>query len=189
MKTKVNNYIFSASAKTITFGDYAAIELERILLITNVTDNIIIYNFADSTKGGTVSGNVLTLAYDTSTMANSDKLLIYYDADEAKQRITSGDKAKEDLYQIYHFNATTTGTIVGVQGKRKLGYVTINTPGAAGSLVKIYDNYYQALSQDLKASIDGTVVGTKKYKCRLTQGCFLVISSTGAAPDVSISMA
>lgn len=189
MKTKINNYSFHASTKTITFGDYAAIELERVLLITNVIDNIIIYNFAVPNNGGSVSGNVLTLDYDTTGMSDSDKLQIFYDADEAKQRITAGDKAKEELYQIYHFNATTAGTIVGVQGKRKLGFVTINKPGAAGSLVNIYDNYYQALSQDLKASIDGATVGTKQYKVRLTQGCFLVISSTGAAPDVSISMA
>jgi len=53
--------------------------LDSILLITNVTDNIIIYNFADPTKGGTVSDNVLTLTYDTSSMSNTDKLLIFYD--------------------------------------------------------------------------------------------------------------
>ena len=30
-------------------------------------------------KGGTVSGNVLTLAYNTTTMNNADKLMVYYD--------------------------------------------------------------------------------------------------------------
>jgi hypothetical protein len=79
MKTKIDNYSFDKTAKTVIFTDYTTIRLDSILLITNVTDNIIIYNFADATKGGTVLTNVLTLAYDTSSMDNGDKLLIYYD--------------------------------------------------------------------------------------------------------------
>lgn len=79
MKTQIQNYSFSASAKTVTFTDYTTIRLDSILLITNVTDNIIIYNFASSLLGGTVSGNVLTLTYDTSSMDDTDKLQIFYD--------------------------------------------------------------------------------------------------------------
>ena len=45
MKSLITNYTFSASGKTVTFTNYTSIALERILLITNVTDNIIIYNF------------------------------------------------------------------------------------------------------------------------------------------------
>jgi hypothetical protein len=84
MKVKVNNYSFNKTAKTVTFTDYASIRLDSILLITNATDSTIIFNFADPTKGGTVTGNVLTLAFDTAAMENTDKLLIYYDdtADE-----------------------------------------------------------------------------------------------------------
>jgi hypothetical protein len=77
-KLKIDNYTFDKTAKTVTFTSYTTIQLDDILLITNVTDNIIIYNFADATKGGTVLTNVLTLTYDTSSMDNSDKLLIYY---------------------------------------------------------------------------------------------------------------
>jgi hypothetical protein len=82
MKVKVNKYLFDASAKTVMFLDYGTIDLNRVLLITNVTDNIIIYNFADSTAGGTVSGNVLTLEYDTTSMSDDDKLLIFYQEDD-----------------------------------------------------------------------------------------------------------
>lgn len=77
MKKLITNYTFSASTKQITFTDYATISLSSVLLITNVTDNIIIYNFADS--GGAVSGNVLTLTYNTASMDNGDKLQIFYD--------------------------------------------------------------------------------------------------------------
>ena len=81
MKIHISNYIFSAGAGTITFLDYAGqnITLSSILLIANVTRNTIIYNFAQTGFGGTVSGNVLTLAQNTSAMSNSDSLLIYYD--------------------------------------------------------------------------------------------------------------
>lgn len=79
MKTLVTNYTFSATAKQVTLTDYPSIKLDQILLITNVTDNIIIYNFADPTAGGTLAGNVLTLGYDTTTMSNSDRLQIFID--------------------------------------------------------------------------------------------------------------
>ena len=78
-KIKIDNYTFDKTAKTVTFTDYSSILLNSILLITNTTDGIIIYNFADSNKVGTVLNNILTLAYNTSAMDNLDKLLIYYD--------------------------------------------------------------------------------------------------------------
>lgn len=82
MKVKVNNYTFDKTAKTVTFTDYVTIRLDSILLVTNVTDNIIIYNFANAALGGTVSANVLTLDYDTSAMDNADKLQIFYQNDD-----------------------------------------------------------------------------------------------------------
>jgi hypothetical protein len=78
-KIKIDNYSFDKTTGKITFTDYATIRLDAILLITNVTSNVIIYNFADATKGGTVATNVLTLTFSTSSMNNTDKLLIYYD--------------------------------------------------------------------------------------------------------------
>lgn len=95
MKTLITNYSFNASAKTITFNGYTNISLDSILLITNVTDNIIIYNFADPTRGGTVTNNILTLIYDTSTagMSNTDRLQIYYD-DPAIQPANASNQSK-----------------------------------------------------------------------------------------------
>lgn len=81
MKTKIDNYTFDKTAKTVTFTDYTTIRLDSILLITNVTDNVIVYNFADPSLGGTVTNNVLTLTYDTSSMDNTDKLQIFYEGD------------------------------------------------------------------------------------------------------------
>lgn len=79
MKKLITNYTFNAAAQTIAFVDQTSIDLESVLLITNVTSNVIVYNFADPALGGTVSSNVLTLTYDTTSMSNSDALQIFYD--------------------------------------------------------------------------------------------------------------
>lgn len=73
-KKLVTSYTFDASAQTIDAADFTS--LEKILLITNVTDQIIIYNFADTTKGGSLTSTTLTLEYDTTTMDDTDKLQI-----------------------------------------------------------------------------------------------------------------
>jgi hypothetical protein len=83
MKKLISNYTFNPTSKTITFNDYSLIELESILLITNVSSNQIIYNFADPCYGAGVNGNTVTLVYDTTLMSSSDALQIYYDDGES----------------------------------------------------------------------------------------------------------
>lgn len=72
------NYSFNSSAKTITFNE--AISLEGITTITNLADNVLIYQFNNPSLGATLSsdGKVLTLDFDTTSMSNSDKLQIGY---------------------------------------------------------------------------------------------------------------
>ena len=53
MKKLITNYTFNPIAKTVVFTDYDTIDLSQVLLITNTTDNQIIYNFACT--GGTVT--------------------------------------------------------------------------------------------------------------------------------------
>lgn len=79
MKKRLTGYTFDASEKTVVHADFSDITLEGIQLITNTTDNIIIYNFADATKGGTLSTDTLTLTYDTTSMSDTDKLMILVD--------------------------------------------------------------------------------------------------------------
>jgi hypothetical protein len=88
MKILIENYTFNATARTITITDYTSINLEWILLITNTTDNIILYNFADATYPATVLTNVITLAYDTSTMSNTDRIQIFLDIPDAIQSVS-----------------------------------------------------------------------------------------------------
>jgi len=87
MKLRATSYTFDKTAKTVVCSLFTS--LEAIQLITNVTDNIIIYNFADATKGGTLSGTTLTLAYNTAAMDNADKLQIFIE-DGSTTQATSG---------------------------------------------------------------------------------------------------
>jgi hypothetical protein len=77
MKILFEDYTFNAASKQITFNTSEVLTLERLLLITNVTDNLIIYNFADPNYGGTITNNVLTLTYNTTIMSDSDRLQIF----------------------------------------------------------------------------------------------------------------
>jgi hypothetical protein len=79
MKVLFQDYTFNAATKQITFNTTDVVKLEQILVITNVTNNTIIYNFADPAKGGAflLSNNVLTLAFDTTAMSNNDSLQIF----------------------------------------------------------------------------------------------------------------
>lgn len=74
MKKIVHEYIFNAASQTIRSKEFTRLNI--IALITNVTAGIIIYNFADPAKGGTLSGDTLTLDFNTTSMSNSDDLQI-----------------------------------------------------------------------------------------------------------------
>ena len=78
------NYTFTPSTKTIVIPDH--IPRERLVLITNVTTNQVIYNFSDPSLKATSytpaidSNNVATttivLNYNTAAMSATDKLQI-----------------------------------------------------------------------------------------------------------------
>lgn len=79
MKILVKNYTFNPATRQITITNLISLDLEQILLITNTTDNIIIYNFAEPTLGATVSNNIITLMYNTTSMSSGDSLQIFLD--------------------------------------------------------------------------------------------------------------
>jgi hypothetical protein len=79
MKILFEDYSFDAANQRITFNTTDVITLEQLLIITNVTVNKIIYNFADPNAGGTITNNILSLNFDTTVMSSSDKLQIFLD--------------------------------------------------------------------------------------------------------------
>lgn len=77
-----------AGAGTISFP--SSYTLRQFLVITNVTDNIIIYNFADPLKGGVMTtASLLTLDFDTSGMSTGDEIQVFID-DASSTQIVSG---------------------------------------------------------------------------------------------------
>lgn len=97
-------YKFSAANKTITFSnDYAGLDLGEITYITNIKNGVatVIYDPFDATKGGTLNGLTLTLAYNTTTMADTDPLQIItgftpLNADPLPVKIVEGPDQVDD---------------------------------------------------------------------------------------------
>ena len=117
-------YTFDASAQTITFA--SPMNLDGFLLITNVTYNVIIYNFADATKGGSVFSTVLTLMYDTSLMADSDHLQIFYD--DATHPLTDTELRVADVKVTLDGESVSISSIPAVTGT-----VTANISGSVAN--------------------------------------------------------
>jgi hypothetical protein len=117
MKKLIENYTFNPTARTITFNDYTSIDLKRVLLITNVTRNEIIYNFADPAKGGSVNGNILGLLYDTTGMSSTDKLQIWYE-DVELPALESGNI--NDLLQLFKMLIQSPIGRLAIDGNNRL---------------------------------------------------------------------
>lgn len=124
MKVIIPDYTFNAASKTITFSAFSSIDLERVLVITNVTSNVMIYNFVNPAMGGTVSGNVLTLTYNTTSMSNTDRLQIYYDYQESatddivltlnKMAAMMGFPDSAGRYRVITDSSSAMGTITAL---------------------------------------------------------------------------
>ena len=85
-KKLLHNYTFDASAKTIVLD--GIVGQERLLMISNIEDNIIIYLFNQAAFGLTsysintdTEKTTLVLAHDTTAMADTDKLQIFAEED------------------------------------------------------------------------------------------------------------
>lgn len=98
-------YTFNPTTKQITISKY--IPRERLVLITNVTKNKVIYNFSDPSLKATaytasVSGNnsstSITLAADTTTMSSTDTLMITID--EFSETFTPSETFKDPIDKL-----------------------------------------------------------------------------------------
>jgi len=84
----LGGYTFDKVNKTITFSGFNC-SLDGLLMVTDVTNNTIIYQFNDPAKGGSLVNNTLTLDYNTNVAGflNNDNLQIFYWS-EAPQGVT-----------------------------------------------------------------------------------------------------
>ena len=94
---ETEKYIFNPILNQIIFID-KSIKLERILLITNITEKQIIYNFADINLTGTFNNYILTFSYNVTEMSSTDILQIIYWSDNEIPIYTEG-KFSEVLFR------------------------------------------------------------------------------------------
>lgn len=100
------NYSFTPSTRTVVIPRY--VPRERLLLITNVTTNQVIYNFSDPSLKATsyvatidASNNGTTtvvLNYNTTAMTLSDKL--QFTIDEFAERILPGEALQDPVQKM-----------------------------------------------------------------------------------------
>lgn len=89
MKTLVETYTFTPSTRRVTFTSLNNINLDQILLITNVTTGTIIYNFAKPELGAVkATSNSITLDYNTTSMSGTDRLQIFIDIPDVPKTTT-----------------------------------------------------------------------------------------------------
>jgi hypothetical protein len=105
MKTLITNYTPDPFNGVIRFNDFysssnptgKALELERVLVITNVTTNIMLYNFAAVGRGASViNGNELFLDIAASTYSATDELQIWYD----NELTPASDQVAQALFEV-----------------------------------------------------------------------------------------
>ena len=136
MKELIKDYIFDPTNKNVVFNNYDKIDLERVLLITNVTDNVIIYSFANPVAGGhVVNNNILNLQYDTTTMSNTDKLQIFYEVDAAPAKEATQADMYELMYSVYTAVKDLSALVCTISGGALR--VSTTTPVAIGTMPNV----------------------------------------------------
>jgi hypothetical protein len=121
MDTQIVNYTFDKVSKSITFTDFASIDLKRVRLIVNVTSNVVLYNFPVNGHGGTVVGNTLTLDHDTSLMNNNDDLQIIYNTEDLAASQVKQDEATATLGFLKRIvNLLESSGVVDIQGRQRV---------------------------------------------------------------------
>lgn len=126
MKRLVDNYTFDTGTQQIVLPDYSDIKLENLLLVTNVTRGVIMYNFATNTSGASASGNVIQLATDTTGMDNADRIQIYYDDLAVDGREDENSDFAQALYEV----AEKLGFLTSLRNPTGQLRVDIGTAGA-----------------------------------------------------------
>ena len=69
----------AANVGTLDFTQYPGFQGDLLYGVINVTRNQIIYAPGTTTYGGTWSGSIVTLAFNTATYSTNDELNVYYE--------------------------------------------------------------------------------------------------------------
>lgn len=76
-----SGYVFSAAARQIDFSNVPGFDPRNLFAVINLTAGQVIYAVGGDGLGyAAVAGTTLTLAFDTSGMADGDSLMVLYEA-------------------------------------------------------------------------------------------------------------
>jgi hypothetical protein len=201
-KKLIREYVFTpgvAGSATIKIpGRYT---LDKVLLITNVTDNIILYNFADASFAGTTAvfttGNdavnfpavaqaydgytTLTLQYNASGMSAGDLLQIYCeDTQDYGQKIRPWDFGTDAIERMRVSNPQSmidADFEYGLQPTKWVGYGT----------VKGYPSTYDLPGVDLTVSTITTDYQTTSTTNSLISVAFTTTHGVSVGEVVNVS--
>jgi hypothetical protein len=194
-------YTFTPSTKTIMVtGKW--IRREQLMLITNTTKGIVLYNFSDPTLGATItnafySNNEVTnivLAYDTTAHSSTDKIAIIVEETyenilpaEAlidpvgKMRVSTPQSLIDTDFE-YGQQPTKWETIVTVNNKPTAFY----DPSSAGfQFPHTVGTAYQANASSLTAVVK---TGTATFTANATANTIAVLSALVNVTDIVVGM-
>jgi len=178
------DYVFDAPGQTIEFlGE--GFDISRLKLITNTLTQEIIYNFADPAAGnGGVSGNLLSLIYDTTAMSNTDPLQVVIDVPE-------DDYAPQPIWGLGQNGNKTTlslteaGQVVPADGKTLIG----TRAGAQTGTVILLDTIG---FNSVVVQLQGTFTGTISFQVSNDTTTWAAVAgwaTTGAAAPITTATA
>ena len=178
------SYVFDPSSQTIEFlGE--GFDITRLKLITNTLTNEIIYNFADPAAGnGGVSGNLLTLVYDTSSMSASDPLQVVIDVPE-------DDYAPQPIWGRGQNGTPTTlslteaGQVVPADGKT---HIATRAGAQTGTVILLDTIGFNSVVVQLQGTFTGTI-SFQVSNDTTTWAAVAGWATTGAAAPVTTATA
>lgn len=135
MNNILSNYIFDASEKSITFTGNETLKIEGLKLITHIPSGTIIYRFNDAVNGGTLSNNVLTLDYNTTTFSDTDKLQIIYDSPSRFALSAASEETLGFLKSLLHILKPLQ--IVTGAGSNRLSVDVNSVTGTIGTVTTV----------------------------------------------------
>ncbi len=211
-KRKESRYVFDASTKTIKFPGH--VDLNEVLAIINVTSNQTIYALTENGKGGSVIHThpeigsdpdfpysyegvcVLTLDFDTTSMNDTDELLIFIEDERKGLRVSPHDLGLDPIERTRVSNPTSLIDADFEYGLQNTKWQSLGTNQNYSSFTDSANTYYavtgvssggQAGFSTITVSMTGTLpaAGSSVYvsgtTTELAHGPFLVLTSGGGS--------
>ena len=201
-KKLIYDYVFTPGGPNVgTVSISGNVDLRRLLIITNVTRNTIIYNFADPAKAASYNYNsatgrtTFTLLFNTAAMSSTDKLQIYADTDNQpispsltltdptdKFRVTTPQALIDTDFE--YGTQTTKWENLGLINNRPFSY-NISTPITGVNYV-LYPTGSRTVTVGLSGAAPGvgTAITVQDAFLNIANGNFVVETVSGAGNTI-----